>query len=139
EHAVLYAHFLQVKDIQHAIQEIEIAEIARAKYPQDKIVNREFTTIIELQKSLLNHFLYEGFYNPDAVKWYYRVQRQEFSSSSELNIFLTDVVNEVYPSTPIFISELANKSKLTPAISTARRILIESLIENKDQEHLGIQ
>ena len=31
EHAILYAHFLRVDDIQHAIEEIEKAEIAKAK------------------------------------------------------------------------------------------------------------
>lgn len=136
--AVIYAHFLRVDDIRHCIEEIEKAEIAKAKYLSDKIIQRELGTIIDIQKSLLNYFLYEGFYDPQSVNWYYGGESIAFENSRELNSFLSDVVDEVYPLTPIFKSELANRTKLSTAISTARKALLESIINHESEEGLGI-
>lgn len=138
EHAVLYAHFLKVEDIQHAIEEVEKAEIAKAKYPNDRIIQRELSSIIDIQKNLLNYFLYEGFYDRESVNWYYKGRAEQFINSKHLNSFLSEITGEIYPLTPIFISELANKTKLSPAISTARKNLLEALIESEDKEGLGI-
>jgi hypothetical protein len=137
--AILYAHFLRVEDIQHAIEEIEKAEIAKRKYPNDKIIQRELNAIIDIQKNLLNYFLYEGFYDQESVKWYYQGQPKNFKNSKEFNAFLSDIANKVYPLTPTFISELANKTKLSGAISTARRLLIDAILGNGTQEGLGIE
>ncbi|MCX2478379.1 hypothetical protein OQY15_04710 [Pedobacter sp. MC2016-15] len=138
EHAILYAHFLRVEDIKHAIEEIEKAEIAKAKYRYDKIIQRELSSIIDLQKSLLNHFLYEGFYDQDSVHWYFAGEKLTFNSSKMFNSFLSKIADEVYFSTPVFISELANKTKLSGAISSARKLLIDAVIQNENIEGLGI-
>lgn len=139
EHAILYAHFLRVEDIQHAIEEVEKAEIAKAKYPNDRIIQRELSSIIDIQKNLLNHFLYEGFYDPDSVKWYYKGVEKVFRNSKHLNSFLSEIVEEIYALTPIFISELANKTKLSAAISTARKNLLEAIIQDENKEGLNIE
>ncbi|MHB1178602.1 MAG: hypothetical protein ACYCZO_09755, partial [Daejeonella sp.] len=139
EHAILYAHFLRVEDIQHAIEEVEKAEIAKAKYPNDRIIQRELSSIIDIQKNLLNHFLYEGFYDPDSVKWYYKGVEKVFRNSKHLNSFLSEIVEEIYALTPIFISELANKTKLSAAISTARKNLLKAIIQDENKEGLNIE
>lgn len=138
ENAVLYAHFLRVEDIQHAIEEVEKAEIARSKYPNDRIIQRELSSIIDIQKNLLNYFLYEGFFDLDSVKWYYKGVEQIFLNSKLLNSFLSEIVGEIYPLTPIFISELANKTRLSAAISIARKNLLDAIIKNEDKEGLDI-
>jgi hypothetical protein len=137
--AILYAHFLRVADIQHAIEEIEKAKIAKAKYPNDKIIQRELSAIEEIQKNLLNYYLYEGFYDPDSVKWYYRGESCRFNNSKEFNAFLSTIIDEVYPLTPIFVSELANRSKLSGTIASSRRLLIDAVIANENEEGLGIE
>jgi hypothetical protein len=137
--ATIYAHFLRVADIQHAIEEIEKAEIAKRKYPADKIIQRELNAIIDIQKNLLNYFLYEGFYDQDSVNWYYNGERKTFENSQQLNSFLSVIVDIVYPLTPVFKSELANKTKLSTPISSARKALIEALIHHHEEEGLGIE
>lgn len=137
--SIVYAHFLRVEDIQHAIEEIEKAEIAKTKYSSDRIIQRELSAIIDIQKNLLNYFLYEGFYDPKSVEWYYGGEEKTFENSKVFNSFLSDVVDTIYPSTPIFKSELANRTKLSTPISTARKALIEALINNGEQEGLDIQ
>ncbi|WP_293307758.1 hypothetical protein [Pedobacter sp. UBA5917] len=137
--AILYAHFLRVADIQHAIEEIEKAKIAKAKYPNDKIIQRELSAIEEIQKSLLNYYLYEGFYDATSVKWYYKGESKHFHSSKEFNAFLSVISDEVYPLTPKFISELANRSKLSGTIASSRRSLIDAILANESEEGLGIE
>jgi len=136
--AILYAHFLRAEDIQHAIEEIEKAEIARKKYPNDKIIQRELGAVIDIQKSLLNYFLYEGFYDNESVEWYYAGQKHSFRNSKHFNAFLSEITDNVYPLTPIFISELANKTKLSGAISSARKLLIDAIVNHETEEGLGI-
>lgn len=138
EEAVLYAHFLRVEDIQHAIEEVEKAEIAKAKYPNDKIIQRELSSIIDIQKNLLNYFLYEGFYDWNSVNWYYKGEKVLFKNSKHFNSFLSEITDQVYPLTPIFISELVNKTKLSGAISSARKSLIDAILNHENEEGLGI-
>ena len=137
--AVLYAHFLRTADIQHAIEEIEKAQIAKAKYPNDKIIQRELNAIEDIQRNLLNHYLYEGFFDGESVHWYFRGEKKELRSSRDFNALLSRIIDEVYPNTPTFISELANKSKLSPSISSARRNLIDAILSASDQQMLGIE
>ncbi|WP_293786899.1 hypothetical protein [uncultured Pedobacter sp.] len=139
DQAILYAHFLRVGDIQHAIEEIEKAKIAKAKYPNDKIIQRELSAVEEIQKNLLNYYLYEGFYDPTSVKWYYKGEVKQFNSSKDFNAFLSVITDEVYPLTPKFISELANKSKLSGTIASSRRTLIDAILTNEKEEGLGIE
>lgn len=134
----LYAHFLKADEIQHAIEEIEKAEIAKAKYPADKIIQRELSAVVDIQKNLLNHFLHEGFYNWDSANWYYNGKNEIFKNGKHLNSFLSHIADNVYHLTPTFISELANKSKLSASISTARKLLLEAIFENQNEESLGI-
>jgi hypothetical protein len=138
DQAVLYAHFLRVADIQHAIEEIEKAKIAKAKYPYDKIIQRELSAIEEIQKNLLNYYLYEGFYDVQSVKWYYKGEVQQFRNSKEFNTFLSAITDEIYFLTPKFISELANKTKLSGTISSSRRLLLDAILERENEENLGI-
>jgi len=137
--AILYAHFLRVEDIQHAIEEIEKAEIAKSKYFYDKIIQRELNSVIDIQKNLLNYFLYEGFYDWESVNWYYKGEKILFQNSKHFNAFLSEIAGRIYPSTPIFISELANKTKLSGAISNARKSLIDAILNHENEEGLGIE
>lgn len=139
EQAILYAHFLRVEDIQHAIEEIEKAEIAKKRYLYDKIIQRELHAIIDIQKNLLNYFLYEGFYDNESVNWYYKGEKLQFKNSKDFNAFLSEITEQIYPLTPIFISELANKTKLSGAISSARRLLLDALLDHETEEGLRIE
>lgn len=137
--AVLYAHFLKAENIKQVIEDIEKAKLAKSKYSDDKIINRELDAIIEIQKSLLNYFMYDGFYNSDSVKWYYKGVAKTFKNSKHFNAFLSEIADETYPLTPIFISELANKTKLSVQISGARKSLLEAIISSEKEETLGIE
>ncbi|EOR93957.1 hypothetical protein ADIARSV_2791 [Arcticibacter svalbardensis MN12-7] len=139
DQAIIYAHFLRADAIQHAIEEIEKAEIAKAKYLNDKIIQRELNAIVDIQKNLLNYLLYEGFYDWDSVNWYYNGKKVTLQNSRHFNALLSDISDLVYPSTPVFISELANRNKLSTPISAARKSLLEALINCGEEEGLSIE
>lgn len=136
---ILYAIFHYTADISNTIQEIRKAEIAKEKYAADRIIQRELNLVIDMQKNLLNHFVLDAFYNRNAVSWWWNGEPQELDNARQLNSFLTTIVEQVYTDTPTFINELANKTKLSPSISTARKNLIDAILQNEDQEGLGIK
>ncbi|HEY0669617.1 MAG TPA: hypothetical protein VGD22_15650 [Sphingobacteriaceae bacterium] len=137
EEAVLFGLFENAAEVRQLAEEIQKAEIAKEKHPDDKIVQRELNQIIDLQKSLLSHYVVGSFYNSNIVKWYFRGQEVQVRNNRDFNSALSNIARVVYDKSPIFKSELANKSKLSPAAATARRALIELLITKHQQENLG--
>lgn len=136
--AILYGVFKNTSVIKELIEEIQKAEIVKERHLDDRVVQREISQIIDLQKHLLNHHVLGSFYNSDSVSWYFSGDRLVFDNSRNFNSQLSRICREVYSSTPTFRSELANRSKLSGAVSTARKSLIRALISKNDVENLGI-
>ena len=75
----------------------------------------------------------------DACKWYHKGQSIGIIHTQRLrNAYLSKICDEVYHKTPIIRNELINKQKISGVITTARRKLIQAMLENGDQESLGI-
>src|SRR5690606_27161549 len=53
--AILYGVFKNTLEIKEVIEEIQKAEIVKERHPDDRVVQREVSQIIDLQKHLLNH------------------------------------------------------------------------------------
>lgn len=137
--AVLFGLYKNADEIRSLIEEIEKAEIAKEKHKADRIAKRELDSIIDLQKNLLNHYVMHSFYNDEVIEWFYRGEKVlTITNNRNFNATLSDVCEQVYPLNPVFKSELANKSKLSPAISTARKDLFKALAEHSDKEDLDI-
>ena len=139
EEAILYGLYQNSDEIRSLIEEIEKAEIAREKHKEDRIARRELEAIIDGQKNLLNHYVLHSFYNPDIVQWFYQGPLDEpLVNNRSLNALLSDICEVVYERQPVFKSEIANKSKLSPAASTARKDLFKALIDHGTEEDLSI-
>lgn len=136
--AILYGWVKNTEEVRSLIEEIQKAEIVKERHVDDRVVQRELTQIIDLQKHLLNHYVLGSFYNSSSVVWYFSGRKLRFRNSREFNTELSRICDQVYSATPVFKSELANKTKLSAAISTARKALIKSLIEKNDIEAFGI-
>jgi hypothetical protein len=137
--AVLFGLYKNSDEMKSLIEEIEKAEIAKEKHKTDRIAKRELDSIIDLQKNLLNHYVMHSFYNNEVIEWFYRGEEVlKIANNRDFNSKLSDICEIVYPDSPVFKSELANKSRLSPAVSTARKDLFKALIEQYDQEDLAI-
>jgi hypothetical protein len=137
--AVIYGLYSNSDEIRSLIQEIEKAEIAKEKHKGDRIARRELDNIIDLQKNLLNHYVMHSFFNQDVVRWFYRGEEiLTIHNNRDFNVQLSNICEEVYPLNPVFKSEIVNKTRLSPAASTARKDLFKALAESLDREDLGI-
>ncbi len=75
----------------------------------------------------------------DTCTWYHKGQSVDtINSQSTRNAYLSGICDEVYNETPIIQNELINRRKISGAATTARKKLIQAMLENGDQENLGI-
>ncbi len=71
-------------------------------------------------------------------KWFYKGQPVPINSQRDRNEHLSKTCDEVYHKTPIIRNELINRRKISGTVTTARKKLIQAMLENGDQENLGI-
>ncbi len=55
-----------------------------------------------------------------------------------LSALLSDICDEVYDQAPILRNELINRTRLSTAVASARTRLLDRMLTNGDEEHLGI-
>ena len=75
----------------------------------------------------------------DTCAWYHKGQSIDtIDSQSTRNAYLSEICDEVYNETPIIQNELINRRKISGAATTARKKLIQAMLENGDKKNLGI-
>ncbi|MEX0778781.1 MAG: hypothetical protein WD491_00950 [Balneolales bacterium] len=136
--AILYGWYKKTSEIKSLIFEIEKIKKVREQNPDDNVARRELDSIAQHQINLLNHYVLGSLYAESSpVCWYYEGKKVDINNLKKFNRQLSTICDSVYHKTPIFKNELVNKTKLSGAISNARRDLISRLIEKADKEHLG--
>lgn len=77
--------------------------------------------------------------NESTCRWYHKgQQKKNISTHSVRNVYLSTICDQVYNQTPILRNELINRRKISGTVTAARRELIQAMLENGDQENLGI-
>ena len=77
--------------------------------------------------------------NENTCRWYHNGQEKKtISTYSARNVYLSKICDQVYNETPILQNELINRRKISGTVTAARRELIQAMLENNDQEDLGI-
>ena len=71
-------------------------------------------------------------------RWFHKGQQITIKSQRARNERLSKICDEVYHKTPFIRNELINRRKISGAVTTARKKLIQAMLENGDQENLGI-
>lgn len=71
-------------------------------------------------------------------KWFHVGVQVSINSQRARNEHLSKICDEVYQETPFIRNELINRRKISGAVTTARKKLIQAMLENGDQENLGI-
>jgi len=136
--AIIFGKFQNTSDVESIINEIEKIKRVILHNEDDKVAVRELKTLMDNHIQQLNSYLSENLFNENSnISWIYKGKTIVTDRVKEFNVFLSGICAEVYSSTPIFKSELVNRSKLTGAISSARRNLIKAVIANWEKENLG--
>jgi len=76
--------------------------------------------------------------NKEICIWYHAGQQTEIDSERARNEYLSKICDQVFSKTPFIRNELINRSKISGASTTARKKLIQAMLENGDKENLGI-
>ena len=74
----------------------------------------------------------------EPCRWFHKGQEIDIASQRARNEYLSKICDAVYHKTPLIRNELINRRKISGAVTTARRKLIQAMLENSDQENLGI-
>ncbi|MEX0810566.1 MAG: hypothetical protein WD048_00030 [Chitinophagales bacterium] len=129
--AILFGWYKNTSEIRNLIYEIEKIKKVREQNLDDKIAKRELDSIIQHQARLLNHYVMGSLHNASApVDWYFQGKKIKLKDKKSFNRQLSEICDKVYSHTPVFKNELLNKTNVSGAISTARKSLIENLINN---------
>ena len=76
--------------------------------------------------------------NEGTCIWYHKGQSTDIDSERARNEYLSVICDEIYDETPVIRNELINRRKISGTVTTARKKLIQAMLENEDKEDLGI-
>ena len=74
----------------------------------------------------------------EPCRWFHEGQEENIKTQRARNEYLSKICDALYPKTPLIRNELINRRKISGTVTTARRKLIQAMLENGDQENLGI-
>ena len=106
----------------------------------DGVARRELSArMIEAEREVSNQLAKVfGDNREDSCTWYHKGQSVGINSPRSRNTYLSEICDDVYNKTPFIRNELINRRKISGAATTARKKLIQAMLENSDRENLGI-
>lgn len=136
--AILYGWYKNIDLIRARLTEIEKIQIVKSKCVDDSIAIAELDAFLISTKEELNRIFHASFYGENSdVQWYFGGSSITFKNAREMNQVLSNICRDVYPNTPILKNELMNREKISAAISSAKKNLVELLISSVGEENLG--
>ena len=130
--------------LQEAVIEVTRLRWIQQNTPElqnDDIARRELSArLIEAEMDISRQLktIFSGD-SENACVWFYKGKRLNINSQRELNDRLSKICDQVYSKTPIIKNELINRRKISGTVTAARRVLIQAMLENGNQENLGIK
>jgi hypothetical protein len=106
----------------------------------DSVARRELEKRLEGVEREVSDRLSEiyGVGNKEACIWYHIGQPADIDSERARNEYLSKICDDVFYETPLIRNELINRRNISGASTSARKKLIQAMLENGDQENLGI-
>lgn len=137
EDDVLYANFLNSKEIRNTVYDIEKTNQLLVKVGEDdRVAKRELINIYNSQKTILNHLVLDTLFTKN-VHWFYKGSKVEIDSNKALNRKLSEICEDIFPHCPSFRNELINRQHLSGSIGSAKKNLFKNLVNNYHEEDLG--
>jgi hypothetical protein len=139
--AILHGVFKNALAIRDLLREIEKTKKTIENVPsEDRVAQRELANILHHQETLLNYYIMNSLYgSTNEIAWVFNGEVITILSKRDLNRCLTKICTDVYPDTPVYRSELVNRSKLSSQIYTAKRIYFRHLVNHWGDEDLGFE
>lgn len=136
--AILFGWFPNTKDIKRYLLEIEKAKKVIELHKDDKVAKRELEQIVEHYKKLVDNAVLGNLYAENSsIIWIFQGQQLSLKNRKTFHRQLSTICQTVYPKTPRLLFEMINKTKLSGAMLTARKKLLDALVENHEEQELG--
>lgn len=106
----------------------------------DAVAKRELSIRqLEAERDISNQLISIFSGDEAPCKWFHKGQQVvNINAQRERNEHLSKICDEAYHQTPMIRNELINRRKISGAVTTARKRLIQAMLEKGDQENLGI-
>lgn len=115
---------------------VEQLQSNRSELSGDAVARREVEGRLNAVKSQFNHALGSAFLSMD---WWHSGNKLRLQGRAAINRYASKVADEVYPSSPLIRNELLNRDKPSGSAMGGRRALLNSMVNNRGQERLGIE
>lgn len=135
--ATLYALYRDASDVRQTLLEVEKINAVLEANRDDRAAVRELQRLRLEYIGELNQQVLSTLYDSKSVQWIWKGTQFEVTDPRSLNRLLSQICEEVYCAAPRFHNELVNRHKVSAAVSTARRYLFRSLVDNWQSPDLG--
>ena len=129
----------QIREVLADVLALEQVESTSQELTSDPVAQREYKdryeNSLEHELALISAIMD----SPDLNQWYWHHKKIEVTSKRYLQKVLSEILEEVYYSTPIIKNELINRNKTSSQANAARNKLIAALSSNLDKKDLGIE
>lgn len=138
--AILFGVYNNTSEIKNLLYLIERIKKVKDENFQDPVAIKELNIILNHQKNLLNHYLFKNIFSGNSnVTWFYKGKRLLIQNKKNFNKELSKICEDIYPKTPFYHNELINRTKISGTIASAKRALLNLLINNYGIEDLGFE
>ena len=110
-------------------------ELAGDAVARDELATQQSQAEKEARNKLTTIF---GKGSKDTCAWYHKGEPVNIDSQRARNAYLSEICDAVYDETPILRNELINRRKISGAVTTARKKLIQAMLEKSTQKDLGL-
>ena len=105
----------------------------------DPIALREIEArLIQIERTV-DESIDELFFNGGSVNWLDAVAIEGNISKKEMSKWISDICDRVYSLTPVLKNELINRNRMSSTSMSARRVLLNAMLEGANKRNLGIE
>ncbi len=129
--------------LRDAVTELACLNYISENTPQlegDAIARRELSIRqLTAERNIANQLAFIfGDGDEAPCKWFHNGKPAPINSQRDRNEHLSKICDDIYRKTPIIRNELINRRKISGAVTTARKKLIQAMLEKGNQQNLGI-
>jgi hypothetical protein len=136
--AVLYGCYRNTSEIRNILYKIQKVKKVIADNQDDKVALSLLNEELTINIKLLNHYVLDNLYADGGnIVWYFNGRKLKINNRQKFNQELSRICRETYTATPVYKSELINKTRVSGQIATARNRLLKKLLTELDKHNIG--
>lgn len=133
----IFVLFKNIEEIEKIVFEANVIEHVLSKNEDDTWAQRILSEELNFMHNKLRETILSGLYAQQSVFWIHQGSNHSINDYRSLNKFLSSVAETAYPDCPTYRNEMVNKEVLSGPILTARKKLIEQLLDYNSEENIG--